>query len=410
MNGIGPISEPPVFAEVVDARGGYATLGAEMERLRIGVFAAAAHARLFDAYATKPNGVPVLADSGQTWYQYPPSGNQAMQVVSGKLSNLQASGVAAGYQQFDLGAPVTRIGADVVFGSYTTDTGVFAILVWKTLHNSAPIPDSNLHLSLSPTHWILGTWAATVFTQVKSGTFASALTADGATSHHLEVILRGTTATIFLPDGSIATVTDAAIGATPGQIACFETYAGEASTDSKASALAVWADASSLAGAKPPDSTSDLLLPSLAALMPFGGLSKTVAAYWQPAAQSDVAIPGSATAISTTYLRLNFVVGPSGGAIVDLAGHIGLGAAADVYWGIVVGETGYGATVLALSSSTTGVYIPCRARFIVPAGTWIAGTTQQIDWTHFTTVTNAGTLLKVEAPLGRVATMTVSPL
>ena len=137
-----------------------------------------------------------------------------------------------------------------------------------------------------------------------------------------------------------------------------------------------------------------------------------VTAYWQPATNADVAIPGTATAISTANLRRNFVVGPSGGAVVDLSGYVVLGANADIYWGVVVGATGFGPTVLALNGYTAmlGVKTLCRARLVVPAATWTPGSTQQIDWTHFATVTNAATLFKVEAPYGWVASMTVSPL
>jgi hypothetical protein len=365
---------------------------------------------LYDGYATKADGVPVVADSGQTWTQYPTSGTDELRVVSGQLTNTTASSVAAGYQQRDLGAAVTRIGADFTLGTQTTDNGAIGLVIFKTAIASATIPDSNFHLVVTRLNWQLGKFVSNTFTQIAYGAFAAALACDGATVHHVDAVLNGDTASILLPDGTAVSVTDAAIGTTPGHIACFEVYALDASTDAKAAAVNVWADASAFwSSHQVPEMSPNRLYPILVDL-PF---IKPVTALWAPSS-TDVAIPayGSGPSEIDTAFRVTATVPPSGGFVVDMDGYVKVGASTEVFWNVLyVGGSVVGAAARPVNGwDPVGPYQLRHARIIVPAGSYAPGTTATFSWAHWCTTTNAGTVFHVDLGSGYAASMTVSPL
>jgi hypothetical protein len=363
---------------------------------------------LHDTYTDKGNGVPTTADTGQTWYQYPASGDQAMRVVSGKLTSLAASGGAAGYQQYDMGAPVTRIGADIVLGPYTTDTGAFAFAVWKSLM-SGTVPDANLHLTINATAWVIGWWETGVGLHiVDGGTFTTPLVADSATVYRIDAVRHDTTWTVQLPDGSVLAATDAAFGATPGEIACFEVYQMDAATDTKSAALRVWADAQ---GPVVPDANT--VLPLLAPLLAPGvRASVPVAKLYNP--DANLAIPDPAAEVHAN-LRCTFVAGPTGGAIVEMSAYVQLGAATfAVLWTVFNPSGGQTASVWALSSNGTnyplGIPIGVVQRYVFAPATFVSGATYTLGWKHWSVTANAGTVMAFSAGLGQAATMTVTPL
>ena len=363
---------------------------------------------LFDGYATKPDGIPAYADSGQAWVHYPTSGNQTMQIVSGKLTNLTASGVAAGYIQYDLGAPVTRIGADFTLGPGSTDNGAFGMVTFKTPISSTTIPDANFHLIVTRLNWQLGKFVGNAFTLMAQGAFGTALAVDGTTVHHVDAVLNGTTASILLPDGTAVSVTDAAIGTTPGHIACFERYALDAATDSKSAALAVWSDAQSLrASSRMPDLSPDRLIPILPQL-PY---IKPVTARWAPAATS-VAIPSYPPAEIDSALRVTVNVPPSGGFVADLFGYVGVGASTEVFWSLIYvdTDTAVGSCRPINGWDAVGPYHMRHGRIVVPAGSYAPGSTVTFTFGHWTTVTDASTVLRVDLASAYEAILTVSPL
>jgi hypothetical protein len=375
--------------------------------------ATASSVALYDTYTTKADGIPSVADSGHAWFQYPASGTQAMRVVSGKLTNTAAAGAAAGYQQCDLGAPVTRIGCDFVLGAYTTNNGSFALVTWKTLHDAAPIPDSNFHLTVNATGWQVMKWVSGTPTTLKSGVFVTPLTADGATIYRIDAVLAGNTASIFLPDNTVGTVTDAAIGDTPGHIACFETYQADAATDTKSAAVAVWADASSLVRSViRPMFGAEQVIPAIAPLLPPGGFPRPVASLLNTDGNYT---PTDAFAEIDTDLRVTFVAGPTGAALVDCDGYIQLGAALFAFlWKTYQVGGAAEATCWVMDSNGTqfplGVLHHIHAHMIFGAGAFTPGFTYTLAWSHIATTANAGTYMKVGVALGIVASMTVTPL
>jgi hypothetical protein len=392
-------AEAVAGAQVASAHSIGATFTAIVTAVGIGQLRAEAK-DIFGGYA---NGLPVRPMWGDAWLLHGGSvgATARPQIVSGKLTQTVAF-PCAGYAQLPLSDSVIRVWARFTLSTYSTSGGVAVLAAWDADINTTwpTIPNAPAHLAINATSAIFGVWSGGAFTQVKDWTFATPLTADATTVHSAEVVIdkHNSTAYVTLPDGVTHVVSHASISA-PATFAVWEVYGG-AATDTLAAFTEVGAESTA---------PEDIIDAKVRSTIPTVG---TVTAYLQPAGAGHITIPGSTTAIDTTNLRAAFVVGASGGAVADLFGIIQLGAVGDVYWSIMVGATGFGTTVLALNGYTAmlGKNQLCRARIVVPAGTWVPGTTQQIDWAHFVTVTNGGTLLTLNASTGMVASMTVSPL
>lgn len=185
--------------------------------------------------------LPTLSDSFNTWLLADNGVTGAkMTIVANQLTNTAVAGAPAGYAMINLGAKVTRIGADVTFSAGAV-TGSFALAIWPTAIIPPTVPDTGFHWSLSPNQWVFGYWSGNVFTQLANGVYATALTQDGATAYRHEAIIIGNTAYFLLPDGTTAHVSDSHIGTT-GNFASFETFQNNAATETRSAATSVWAD------------------------------------------------------------------------------------------------------------------------------------------------------------------------
>ena len=120
------------------------------------------------------------------------------------------------------------------------------------------VPNSPLHLVANTVGWELaifsgGTNPSTTatFTSIGSGTFGTPLATDwnpavagSGTLHRMEALIVDSTAIIFLPDGSVASVTDSRIASIPATVACHEFYMGS-STAGRLAFQDIWSSTSS---------------------------------------------------------------------------------------------------------------------------------------------------------------------
>lgn len=198
----------------------------------------------YSDFRSAANGQPTSLDSGQKWtHTGPIGGSHELRVVDGALTNEIASGPTAGYAEAELAGTVTRIGAKVTFGAYSTDDGVAALAIVSAPFDDSDIPAMSCHLVVGPTRYIFGVWENPgTLVSLQTRDFDTPLTADGATEHMIEVQIVGSTATILVSGGIVGQVTDARIATSGGPYCYWEVYAVDAATDSKAAFQEVWAD------------------------------------------------------------------------------------------------------------------------------------------------------------------------
>jgi hypothetical protein len=137
------------------------------------------------------------------------------------------------------------VGAKRIGATFKLSSGagvVSAILVlWEyPIPTPYRVPNSPLHLSINRNGWDFAVWSGGTnpsttgtYSSISSGSFSPTLTEDWnpsvagtGTLHRVEALIHGTTATIFLPDGSVARVTDSRIGSIAANVATWEHYHG----------------------------------------------------------------------------------------------------------------------------------------------------------------------------------------
>lgn len=356
-------------------------------------------ANLGQRFASKGTAALTVADTGQTWSLADNDvAGSGLSIISGKLTNTAASADAsAGYAQYTLANNVKRIGADFTFSAGGAIAGSAVLVVWQTpiVDGIPAVPDSPLHLAITPTGYDYGTWTAGSLTSRGNGTFATALTQDSATVYHAEVVLIGTSAILLLPDGSVRTITHAAIGTEAGPVACFEVYQGTASTDARASFLSVWADdADYRPGQLGVDDLNRALAYERLIMLP-------TCVYYAPGSNLSVTIPASEASVDATNLAVTFPVPPSGKVKVTLTAYLITGAD-QILWSVRSGSTTYN-TQTVLNGALNGmVTYESVLTGLTPLSAY------SLAWRHWGVA--GGGLLKLDAASGYAATMTVTPL
>lgn len=200
-----------------------------------------------DAYTTKGTMALGSPDLGPgAWAVIENDASARLSIIGGKLTNTATAAASrAGYASQTFTTNVRRIGGRFTLSPNTNPGGgVAAFVIWKTpLTNLAVLPDSPLHLIVSDIGWALEVYESGVPRTPAGGgnTFLYPLATDGLTVHEVDVAIDGTTAIMRFPDGSTATITDAAIGTNAGPNACYEVYQGNAATDTKAAFTETWA-------------------------------------------------------------------------------------------------------------------------------------------------------------------------
>lgn len=170
-------------------------------------------------------------------------------IIGGKISSATSTGPSASYTQAQLTDNVSRIGARWTIASGSTTPGTIGIIAWADDYSqhqlpSPIVPDSICHLAISSTGWTYSTVDTSgTFHTAASGTFDTALVADGTTVHTAEVVIdrENGVAYVQLPDGTTATVTDTRIKTLNSTWAVVEEYRGN-STTSLVGILEWWAD------------------------------------------------------------------------------------------------------------------------------------------------------------------------
>lgn len=199
-------------------------------------------AELYDSYRGKATQPLVTTDSGQLELRASNIPSAALTIVDERLTNTATSGGPAGYIDYDMGAPVTHLGAEFTFESGSTYGGVIALLVWeRSMSEGGDIPDSPCHFYLTPTGWGLQYWLNNSVTTIRIGEFATRLTCDGETVYRVEIFIIGDTAIIALPSGEIIEVTDSHIESLAANFAGFEILENDAATDAQPGFVSRWA-------------------------------------------------------------------------------------------------------------------------------------------------------------------------
>lgn len=203
------------------------------------------------SFAGFPDGPPagfVLYDNSADT-SYTPAANAGLQVVDGALQTMATGpGLAAGYAQVDLGAPVHVIGAEFSFTDGNPG-GAIALPVWEQpfeqTRNPDPalsrVPDSPAHVVVSRAGWAYQLYEDSHIVPLADGAFDPPLPVGEPL--RLEVRLDGTTGTLALPDGQTVSVADPRI-AEPAHYATFEAFLMDAATMSHPLITRVWADTS----------------------------------------------------------------------------------------------------------------------------------------------------------------------
>lgn len=191
-----------------------------------------------------PDGPPagfVLYDNSHDT-SYIPAPNGGLQVVGGALQTMATGhGLASGYAQVDMHAPVTRIGAEFEFTDATDPRGAIALPIWTQPFNETwpRVPDSPAHFLMTRTDWSYELYRDGSQVALTSGKFDPPLPVNTPLS--VEIRLHGDTALLLLPDGSMPTVTDPRI-AVPGRYATFESFVWDPATMTHPRMFRVWAD------------------------------------------------------------------------------------------------------------------------------------------------------------------------
>lgn len=194
---------------------------------------------------------PAVAATRQAMTNFQFYAGSAPYVRSGFLSTTTTASAQAGsYRIAQLAGPVVRCGARFAFSSYSTAGGLLCLSIQASsiaTKVEGQVPVSPMHFTISPTGWTLDVNDTdnTGVETVASGTFDTALTADGATLHTVEVVLDRDRQQCFitLPDGLTIVYTDArfALAGTYVYVEPFKT-AGSLSTKTNALVREWWAD------------------------------------------------------------------------------------------------------------------------------------------------------------------------
>lgn len=246
----GVMAARPIVIEVSkrgrDAAGtpvDYATIRANVETLQGDMArAVAGNPEAWQDVRGKPDGALTVLDSGQPWHLVQSDAASTMKIVGGAITNTATTGMAAGYAEVQLAANVTRIGATIRFAPGTTSGGSAAIVIWQTEHISPGVPNSPLHLTVTPERiavdiWVSGTGAA----NIGAVYFDQPLKTDG-TEYTVDARIVGTTIEAAISNGTRLRATDSRVASYAGPWACWETFNTNSATDARAAFVEVWAD------------------------------------------------------------------------------------------------------------------------------------------------------------------------
>lgn len=160
------------------------------------------------------------------------------------LISVGNSGLCAAYAEKNMGAPVTRIGTDfkISSGAYG---GSVALALWSRTWGGSDwasgVPDAPAHVVVNLNDWAFQIFQGNQSVGLAQGTFSPALPANMPL--HIDVRLNRTSgvATLDLPNGQTATVTDSRIKLA-ANYAVFESWRMYAATQGQPQIISAWAD------------------------------------------------------------------------------------------------------------------------------------------------------------------------
>lgn len=372
---------------------------------------------LYTEFADKADGaIPSVGDEGvAVTHRGGSLNNLRLVVADGLMQAPDLSGVpgdrGAYWNQALVGAK--RIGATFKISSDNDDGGVVTLVFWEYgIPTPYKVPNSPFHLSVSSYSWALSVWEGgnsstdATSTSIAGKTFETQLADDwnpevagSGTVHRVEAIIIGDTATIALPDGSIATVTDSRIESIGANVACHELYRN--TTDSAHSAFqTIWAD-------------TDIGAPGAASQGEAARTAKTiaralnplpVAASYEPASNSDITVPASFTDI-TGLPEITFTLPVDATAFeVEAYLYYEITAAAQILICFKSGASTYGTKTIANMSAYKGTLYYSAMRTGLTPGTGGTYTLQH------RVATGTGAKLKLDAPNGYKAAWKITPV
>lgn len=204
-------------------------------------------AELHDDFTGKGTTSLLVADSGQTYIKEQTT-QGALSIINGRLTNTATTGVQAGYAQTELSANVARIGAEFGFGP-GADGGGINIAIWKTSIESFPtIPDSPLHITVTPTSYGITTFTSGIVEEVLPAQFFTRPLSQNGTLYTVEAYIEPEGIYVLRPDGLIdGPYTSPEVVANAGRFTNHEIYNNNAATETKGSFARIWADIRSAA-------------------------------------------------------------------------------------------------------------------------------------------------------------------
>lgn len=270
-----------------------------------------------------PDGPVSVLESGQDWHLVYTSDDLRMRVIDGALTTAATSGAVAGYAEVELPAPVLRIGATVRFTPKTEDGGLAALVIWKTDHiTGGPIPDSPLHLKLSPYNISVDVWDSGVGpTLIGSETFLPpipALELDGTTEYSVDVRIIDDTIEAYVSNGVTLVASHPKVAEHAGPWACWETYALNAATMTRAEFVEVWADTRRAGARSLAPTPYDIHTQAVQMAERIVGETTPVTAQYASNPADNKVLSGTVTELSTT-LRLLTTFPASGKLLVTVS-------------------------------------------------------------------------------------------
>jgi hypothetical protein len=350
-----------------------------------------------DEFASYANGAPTTARLGGTWLLSGGSNGASAEptVVSGKLTTTKSTGAVASYAQIQMANEIDTIGARWTFGSQTTTNGVVALVAFAADvdANWPTIPNAPCHLVCGVTTAGLDVWSGGSSTNLVTWTFDTALATDGTTVHTMWVVLDklNGTAYVYLPDGSLRTVSDSRIKTLSGKYATFEVFR-LATTDTTAAFTEVWAS---------DQGHSELPRAKWEAAR---DVARARTVKYAPATNQDKVIATSSADLDATNLKITgFIAPPSGKCLVEFNGIIAMSGSTRVFFSADFSGANYGTTNV-ISQQYSGAV---SYQHLVTGLT--AGQSYDIKWKAFALASSTATL-KLDEPNGYQAHMSVLPI
>lgn len=206
-----------------------------------------------DLYRTDVNAIDLRTDWTQV-ASVPAAADslQPLQLVTGQpLPKIQAGTLAMSYTgsgaqrldlQYQTDRRVNRIRAEFEFESagWTTDGAQLGLFALVSPYAGGTVPDSHCYLTIGRTSWGLAYVSGGTLTSLLTGSY-SALPLDTLLAVEVAVNPYTSTVTIWLPDGSVKTITNTVLAAMSGVVVDAVLLLNAANTDRRPRLFNLWA-------------------------------------------------------------------------------------------------------------------------------------------------------------------------